>query len=130
MNAERKRKVIEYLYPSTQAIDFMFDDFYLELLEILPKKICFSTNNKNKKIRQKNLTTALKVVDKFLEENPIYKIRLKELYFYKKYSTLLYDVIVGYVLYLTPNINKGTGADVFLDSRSICYGKTSVIEWL
>ena len=72
MNAERKRKVIEYLYPSTQAIDFMFDDFYLELLEILPKNTCFSTNNKNKKIREKNLTTALKVVDKFLEENPLF----------------------------------------------------------
>lgn len=130
MNTERKNKLIKYLYPSTQAVDFMFDDFYIELIKILPKKIVFSKDNVNKVKREKNLQIAIKTVKDFIEDNKLYKNRLSELFLNKDYTILIGDILIGYVLYLTPHINKYTGADVFSDSRSICYSKTSILDWI
>ena len=128
MNTERKNKLIEYLYPSTSAIDFMFDDLYVELSAIIAKKLCFSKDNLNKAVRDKNLELVVNIVNKFLVDNLQYKKRLFEFYPHKDYSVLVGDIIVGYVLYLTPHINKGTGADVFLDKRSICFSKVSILD--
>ena len=128
MNTERKNKLIEYLYPSTSAIDFMFGDLYVELSTILSKKLCFSKDNLNKAVRDKNLELAVYIVNKFLVDNPLYKKRLFEFYPHKDYSVLVGDVIVGYILYITPHINKRTGADVFLDKRSICFSKVSILD--
>lgn len=130
MNTERKNKLIKYLYPSTQAVDFMLDDFYIELIKILPKKVVFSKDNLNKDNRQKNLQLANKTVKDFLEGNQLYKNRLLELFLCKDYSSLINDIIIGYVLYLTPHINRGTGADVFADTRSVCYSKPSILDWI
>ena len=128
MNTARKNKLIEYLYPSTTSIDFMFSDLYVELSIILPKKICFSKDNLNKKVRDNNLELAVYLVNKFLVDNPLYKKRLSEFFPHRDYSVLVGDIIVGYILYLTPHINKGTGADVFLDKRSICFSKVSILD--
>ena len=130
MNTARKNKLIEYLYPSTQAVDFMLDDFYIELIKILPKKVVFSKDNINKAIREKNLQNAIKTVKDFLEANHLYKNRLLELFLYEDYSSLINNIIIGYVLYLTPHINRGTGADVFDDARSVCYSKPSILDWI
>ena len=130
MNTTRKSKLIEYLYPSTQAIDFMFDDFYLQLLMVLPKKVCFSVDNMKQSVRKANLELAIKTIGNFLDKNPLYKSRYVELFSYKDFSVLINDILIGYVLYLTNNINRGTGADVFADKRSVCYSKTSILDWL
>lgn len=130
MNTVRKNKLIEYLYPSTKAIDFMFDDFYIELIKILPKNIVFSKDNVNKVKREKNLQIAIKTVKDFIEDNKLYKNRLSELFLNKDYTILIGDIIIGYVLYLTPHINRGTGADVFADTRSVCYSKPSILDWI
>ena len=83
MNTARKNKLIEYLYPSVKAIEFMQGDFYVELLQVLPKKVCFSIDNQNKKVRDKNLALAQYTVKEFLDKNHLYQKRLKELFLCK-----------------------------------------------
>lgn len=128
MNTERKNKLIKYLYPSIKAVEFMFNDFYVELSRLLPKKVCFSNDNLNKSVRNTNLQLAVNTVNMFLVKNPIYRKRVLKFYPYKDYGVLIGDIIVGYVLYLTPHINKGTGADVFADKRSICFLEISILD--
>ena len=130
MNTARKNKLFEYLYPSVKAIEFMQGDFYVELLQVLPKKVCFSIDNQNKKVRDKNFALAQYTVKEFLDKNHLYQKRLKELFLCKDHNALINDIIVGYVLFLTPHINKWTGADVFSDTRSVCYSKTSILDLL
>ncbi len=45
MENSRKVKLVNYLYPNKLIIDFMFNDFYIELLNVLPKSVCFSVKN-------------------------------------------------------------------------------------
>ncbi len=39
MNNIRKKKLIDYLYPTTEIAEFMFYDFYVELRFVLVLKI-------------------------------------------------------------------------------------------
>ena len=106
----------------------MFGDFYVELSRILPKKVCFSSDNLKKEQRDKNLEKAIEIVDNFIIENPIYKTRFIELFGNMEYSMMIKDILAGYVFYNTDNIHRNTGADVFLDKRSICYTKFSILD--
>ena len=130
MNKTRKQKLINYLFYNNYTIDFMFNDFYVELNFVLPRKICFSKDNIKKENRVKNLEKAKSVLKNFLESNVNYYNKLKEIYYNKSIESLLSDVLAGYILYLTPNINKNSGADVYADKRSVCYSKTSIIDTL
>ena len=45
MLEDRKRKLLEYLYPTKEIAEFMIGDLYVELTLILDKKTCFSSAN-------------------------------------------------------------------------------------
>lgn len=128
MNKTRKTALLNYLYPSSKCADFMLNDFYVELLPILAKEICFSTKNTNAEVRKENKLKAKNIVADFLERNPQYKNRLFELFGKSEINVMIDNVLIGYVMYLTPHINKFTGADVFNDKRSICYTKFSILD--
>lgn len=128
MNTERKIKLINYLYPTNEVANFMYSDLYVELIQILPRKVCFSSDNYKKANRDNNFKYAYNVISQFIEINTVYKNRLIQLYPNKSYNNLICDIIVGYTFYLTPHINKNTGADVFLDKRSVCYSSASVLD--
>ena len=128
MNNIRKKKLIDYLYPTTEIAEFMFYDFYVELRFILDKKVCFSVENKKESVRKLNLNKAKTIVGNFIEKNLKYKNKLKELYCCETDNSFIEEVLWGYVLFITNNINRGTGADVFRDSRSICYNLTSILD--
>lgn len=128
MNNIRKQKLIEYLYPTSQIAEFMLFDFYVELTFVLDKKICFSVENKKESVRKSNLQKAKTIVGNFIEKNLKYKNKLDKLYHRKIDNSFIEEVLWGYVLFITNNINRGTGADVFRDSRSICYNLTSILD--
>ena len=46
MTNERKEKLLRYLFPNEQIRLFMCNDLYMELLEIIPKKLFIHTKNK------------------------------------------------------------------------------------
>ena len=128
MDNARKSKLINYLYQNKQVVEFMYNDFYVELIKILPKKICFSNDNLNSDIRKSNLTKATLIIKDFLSKNTIYYTKLKDIYNFKNIDAIIKDIIAGYILYLTPHINKNTGADVYADKRSVCYSKYTILD--
>ena len=128
MDLSRKKKLINYLFYNQAVAEFMYNDFYVELYKVLPKNICFSKDNMNRETRAKNYNNAIIIINNFLSNNSIYKLKLSEIYSYKNIDIIVKDVLVGFVLYLTPHINKNTGADVFLDARSVCYSKISILD--
>ena len=128
MNNIRKKKLIDYLYPTTEIAEFMLYDFYVELRFMLDKKVCFSVENKKESVRKSNLEKAKIIVKEFINSNLNYKNKLDKLYHRKIDNSFIEEVLWGYVLFITNNINRGTGADVFRDSRSICYNLTSILD--
>ncbi|MBQ9782680.1 MAG: hypothetical protein IJW26_05845 [Clostridia bacterium] len=128
MERNRKEKLIKYLFYDNSAVEFMFNDFYVELCRVLPKNICFSKENIKKENRVNNLAKAKNTVKEFLKNNVVYYEKLKEIYGNKNIDCIINDVLAGYVLYLTPHVNKNSGADVYADKRSICYSRFSILD--
>jgi len=128
MNETRKRKLLNYLYPREEIAEFMISDFYVELTIVLDKKICFSSSNIKNSERAKNLSIAREIVSNFLESNIEYKLKLEEFFPKTDKKVLIDNIICGYVMIISLHINKGSGADVFLDKRSVCYSKISILD--
>lgn len=128
MDKLRKKKLINYLYYNKHVAEFMYNDLYVELNYVLPKKICFSNENFKKENRVKNFEKAIGIIKNFLKENVIYYNKLKEFYAYKDLNVLVKDILVGYIMFLTPHINKNSGADVYADKRSVCYSRVSILD--
>ncbi|MBR2377072.1 MAG: hypothetical protein IKA85_04750 [Clostridia bacterium] len=99
MDTARKKKLIAYLYPNKHILEFMYNDFYVELLKILPKKICFSNDNLKNENRTNNYKKAINILKNFFNENIIYYNKLKELYPYKHLDYIIKDVLAGYILF-------------------------------
>ena len=128
MERKRKEKFIDYLFYNNEVLEFMFGDFYVELFYELPKQICFSNKNVKKDVREINLQKAINITKKFLMKNKVYYEKLKQIYESKSLEEIIKDVLAGYVMFLTPHINKYSGADVYADPRSICYTKLSILD--
>ncbi len=130
MNKIRKKKLLDYLYPREDIAEFMVSDFYVELSFVLDKKACFSADNLKNEVRQKNLVLAKETVRKFLNENSCYRKKLEDYFSTKDENLIINNVLYGYLLIVSSHINRGNGADIFLDKRSICYSKFSIIDIL
>ena len=128
MNSERKTKLINYLYPTVEIAEFMTYDFYPELTFVLDKKVCFSVENEKESVRKINFEKAKRIVSEYIDKNLKYKRRLVELYRRKVDDSFIEEMLWGYVLFITYNINRGTGADVFWDKRSVCYKELSILD--
>ena len=76
------------------------------------------------------MVLARQTVKNFLLENPIYKTKLEEFFPKSSEDILIDNIISGYVMIKSTNVNKGNGADVFWDKRSVCYSKNSIIDIL
>lgn len=128
MNDIRKKKLMEYLYPTSEIQEFMIYDFFVELSFSLSKDICFSNKNKQVTVRVENLEKSKNIIKNFISSNLIYKKRLKELYRCEIEDSFINEILWGYILFITSDINCGTGADVFWDKRSVCYNCVSILD--
>lgn len=128
MNKERKEKLLNYLYPTEEIAEFMYCDFYTELALILDKKVCFSQANLTNVTRKNNLKIAREIIAKFLNENALYKNKVYEFFPKTPESVIIDNILYGYTLLVSTNINRGTGADIFKDKRSVCYTIASIID--
>ena len=128
MNSLRKKKLLMYLYPTRELADFMINDVYVELSFFLDKKVCFSKNNTNEKVREENAKQAHLIIQNFLNNNPMY-IQKLETFYSKNKSQMISDILWGYTMMVSSNINRWTGADIFWDKRSVCYCRHSVFDF-
>ena len=129
MEKERKLKLLKYLYPSEQIRQFLCDDLYLEFMDIIPKNLCISSNNKTNIMRKENFNKVVYIITIFFKNNPKYQQKILEL-FNKSFDYLTYDIIAGYVFNLSNTIPRYIGIDIFRDKKSICYTPVSVIDLL
>lgn len=130
MLEERKKKLIKYLYPNEKLRQFLCEELYFELADILPKELCISTKTMSDVTRRERMTMAKNNVKQFLKQNPSYIDWLK--YFFKDKTTdeIVDDLIIGYVFYLANAKSRFDCIDIFRDKRSLCYCPISVIDIL
>lgn len=121
MTKEEKIKLLKYFYPNEEIQNFMCNDFFVELKQVLPLNICISSKNQVNKTRQENLKLAQTLIKDFLKANPVYTKTLKEFF-----DNIDIDYILeSYVFYLSNTNNKEV--DIYKDKNSICYSKISII---
>ena len=128
MNDERKKKLIGYLYTNEKLCNFICRNIYCKLLKILPKKICISVDSFKDISRNENLDIAKNIVINFLKDNSKYVAYIKSFYNEKQFDSIVNDVIMGYLLYLTTIKDACRRIDIFRDKRSICYSPISIID--
>lgn len=128
MTKEESVKLLKYLYPTKEILNFMCNDLYEELKEIVPLDLCFNEANKSEKNRNKNLNFISLVVLKFLRDNPVYKNKIMSLYKTKELS--INDLIIGFIFYVTTTNEEYKHIDIFKDKKSICYSDVLILNIL
>ena len=125
-----KQKLLEYLYPTEELMDFMCNDVYQELLCVTPESLYISVDNINDMIREENLQKVKKEIVKFILDNKNYK---KEIFKYYKHTMLwpvLYDILVGLTFYVASVSNPYQNIDIFSNKKSICCGIQSILNFV
>lgn len=112
---------IKYLYPTDEIRNFMCNDLYQELNEIIPKTKCFCSNNIVSKTREENYMFVKTHIVNFILSNENYKQELNKLYKDREFDDLINDIIIGYVFFIVNTDDKNRGEDIFKNKKSICY---------
>lgn len=118
---EKMLKFIKFLYPTDEIRNFMCNDLYQELNEIIPKTKCFCSDNIVSKSREANFLFVKTNVVNFVLNNPNYKQELAKLYKGRDFDDLINDIIIGYVFFVVNTDDKNKGEDIFKNKKSICY---------
>ena len=130
METKDKQKLVEYLYPTDQLMNFMCNDLYQELLCLMPKSLYLSTKNLSGKIRKQNFQKVKQEIVKFILTNLNYKTELFKHYKHTMISPILYDVIVGLTFYIASTSDKYQDVDIFKDKKSVCCGVCSILNFI
>ncbi len=130
MTDEKKLKLLKYLFPTDEIRIFMCNDFFVELLNVIPKKLCISTQNISVQKRKENYQSVLGLLRKFLKENANYRKIVLQLYNADKLEELEEQIIIGYVIFLIHCDKRWYWLDIFQDKRSICYSPISIVDFL
>ena len=118
---------MKYLFPTEKARKFMCNDLCVELLNLLPHSLCFSSQNINAVNRKNNKDTLIKQIIQFFENNLDYVNMYKAIY-NCDYEGNVEDVLITYVFYVSNLHNKYRIIDIFRDKRSVCFCPISVID--
>ncbi len=116
-------KFLKYLYPTDEIRDFMCNDLYQELNEVIPNIKCFCSDNVVKSVRKENRKFVKTNIVNFIEDNPVYKQEIEKLYKSKVISNIIDDIFTGYVLYVVNTSEKNKGENIFTNKKSICYSE-------
>lgn len=127
MNIEEKQKLLQLLYPNDEIRDFLINDLYQELINIIPKSLCISSKNLVNSTREKNLQKVKMYINDFFKDNESYIQTINDL-FSVKYNEMIEDVIIGFCFYLSQT--KNNDIHIFKDKRSICFSEVSIIDIL
>lgn len=116
-------KFLKYLYPTDEIRDFMCNDLYQELNEVIPNIKCFCSDNVVKSVREENRKFVKTNIVNFIENNPVYKQEIEKLYKSKVISNIIDDIFTGYVLYVVNTSERNKGENIFTNKKSICYSE-------
>lgn len=129
MTKEEKQKLMNYLYPTDDVLNFMCNDFYQELLAVIPASVCISTKNIVAKTRESNLRLVKNKILEFLDNNKNYSTELKNIYKERALKNKINEFVVGFVFYISC-VNEKYDIDIFKSKKSICYSEISLVDVL
>ena len=130
MTNEQKQKMVEYLYPTDQILDFMCNDVYQELLNVIPTNLIIHTNNLVHSVRENNFKLVKENVFKFIILNKNYKAELFNLYKHSMLAPIVHNIIIGLTFYIVNTNEKYHNIDIFKNKKSICYQKVSILDFI
>lgn len=129
MDSERVLKLIKYLYPTNEIMNFMFNDLNVELSAYIPENLIISSKNGIDVVRAKNKGEALHRISVFFNQNPNYLNQVANLYGKDDISDMLGEILQGYALFVIINNDKYKNIDIFEDKKSVCYTLISVVDY-
>lgn len=130
MTNEEKAKLMKFLFPTEETRKFMCNDFYQELLNIIPASMCINEKHRDPKVREENFLLARDKINNFVLTDKIYN---EEIFKYNKvnnFNDYIYRLLEGYVFFLTLVNPRHKLIDMYKDSRSIFYKKTNFAIYL
>lgn len=130
MTNERKQKMIKYLYPTDELMEFMCNDLYQELLNIVPIKLFVHSDNLIHSVREANFKTVKENIVKFILINKNYKQELFKHYKHSMISPIVNDIIIGLTFYIVNTSDEYQNVDIFQNKKSICYEKVSILDFI
>ncbi len=123
-----KEKLVRYLHPTKEIRGLMCNDIYQELLELISLERCISEDNLDDDIRAKNQEFVRGVIKGFLVANPDYLKILFEYYKHNDIETIVYDILIGFVLYVSLLSDDYKYIHILKDKQSILYGETFILD--
>lgn len=129
MEIERKQKLLNYLMPNKEKRNFLCNDLFMELKELIPDSMIISMKNNSLKERKKNYQTVETIILSFINNNINYKKQIKDLFNLNE-TDILNDLVIGYVFFVINTNAKFYHIDIFKDKRSICYSPISIIDFI
>ncbi len=130
MNINRKQKLVEYLYPTEEVMNFMCNDLYQELLQNVSQASCISSKNLVKSVRDKNLQHVKNQILAFVQNNGEYANILFDYYKSTNLNKIIDDILIGLVFYVANTTERFCRLDIFNDKKSICYNKMSILNFI
>ena len=114
MITNENKFLVKLIFPNLKCLTFFKEQLFEELKEVIPEKLCYSTDNKNIKVRTFNKNECLNLIREFFINNSVYKEEVEKLY---KHSIdeVIESILKGFVFLLKNGIN------VFEDKNSVCF---------
>lgn len=106
----------------------MCKDIYQELLDSVPIERCISEDNLVDSVRAKNQEFVRGVIKGFLVSNPDYLKILFEYYRHDDIEPIVYDILIGFVLYISMSTDEFKDIDILRDKQSILYGEEFILD--
>lgn len=112
---EKLLNVLMYYFPNEESLNFMVNDLFEELKELISENMVYSEENKKDSIRTQNRNKVEDIIVKFFNDNPVYINEFKSLY--QRDFIEVIDNIIEVFTYSILLDNKKT----YKDKKSIAY---------
>ena len=89
---------------------------------------CISKDNLIDSVRDKNQEFVRGVIKGFLVSNPDYLKILFEYYKHNDIEPIVYDILIGFTLYVSLLSDEYKDINILKDKRSILYGETFILD--
>ena len=107
--------VLLYYFPNEDVLDFMLNDLFEELKELVSIDLIYSEDNKQDLIRTQNRNKVEDVIVQFFNKNPVYIQEFKKLY-QRDFIEVIDNIIESFTFSVLLDEKK-----TYKDKKSISY---------
>ncbi len=112
---ENLLNILLYYFPNKKFLDFMMNDLFEELKDLISIDLIYSEKNKKDSVRTQNRNRVENIIIKFFDENPYYISEFKKLY-KKDFFEVIDNIIDSFVFSILLAEKK-----TYKDKKSISY---------